>query len=172
MKSIKRLILISLLLCGYAYGMDPGQAVQATVKTYMLPEQQESANHEFFGLLDNAKHQVLIAMYWITDDFVVDKIIKAKKRGVNMQVIFDESTLQYSADLVRKFINNGITPIVFPSSAPAASESLMHNKFLVFDGKKVWIGSANFTKKAFDPASIRFNHENIVVIDSLIVASN
>jgi len=173
MEILKKLFFVAIILLSgcIIYGMEPGQSVQALVKTYMLPDDQEAANEEFIALLDNAKQQVLISTYWITDEFVVHKIIEVKKRGVDVQVIFDEST-QTRNDLISNFLKNNIVPIVFPSQQPEADGSLMHNKFLVIDNQIVWTGSANFTKKAFDPNVTRFNHENVVIIESSNIADN
>ena len=164
MRNIKKLVFIIMLFCGHVYGMAP---TLASVKTFLFPKAAEEANEEFLSLLDSARNEVLIAMYWITDQNIVDKIIDLRTRKrINVQVIFDASSL-YREELIETFLRHDIQPIVFPSKV---TETLMHNKFLVIDNQKVWTGSANFTKKAMDPGSRRFNHENIVVIDSEEIA--
>ncbi len=163
-----------MLLCGHVYGMAPRRAVQAPVqapvKTFLLPENAKTANEELVSLLDSARGEVLIAMYWLIDSDIINKIIDlSTRRRINVQVIFDKSTPNNEA-LIDRFRRNDMLPIVFPSENV---KSLMHNKFLVIDNQKVWTGSANFTGKAMkpDPETGRFNHENIVVIDSREVAA-
>ena len=123
---------------------------------------------ELFSILDNAKNQVLVAMYWITDESIINKLIELKKKGIDVQVIFDESSglksKNNSISLMKKLLRNDIVPIILPSKP--APTGLMHNKFLIVDNALVWTGSANFTKTAFDPKTKFFNNENVVILYS------
>jgi phosphatidylserine/phosphatidylglycerophosphate/cardiolipin synthase-like enzyme len=108
-------------------------------------------------------------MYWITNDFsIMDNIVAAKARGLDVQIIFDETS--HGRDkLVAKLLSNNITPVIFPSRS-AKSTGIMHNKFLVIDNAHVVTGSANFTKAVLDPKSKRFNFENVTVFSSNDIA--
>lgn len=142
--------------------------VSATIKAQFVP--QERIDSELYRLFGSTKKQVLVAMYWITDDIMVNKLISLKKRGIDIQIIFDESSdssLEGNSFLINKLLSNNILPIVYPSKVTG---NLMHNKFLVIDNMIVLTGSANFTKKAFRSPFGYSNYENIVVIDSENIA--
>lgn len=142
--------------------------VNATIKAQFVP--QERIDSELYKLFGSTKKQVLVAMYWITDDIMVNKLISLKKRGIDIQIIFDESSdssLEGNSFLINKLLSNNILPIVYPSKVTG---NLMHNKFLVIDNMIVLTGSANFTKKAFRSPFGYSNYENIVIINSENIA--
>ena len=83
MKNLKCLIAICTLFFANVYGMeDPGRPINAQVDVYFAPEDQKAINNKLFSLLNTAKKQVLIAMYQITNYFIIDKLIELKKRGI------------------------------------------------------------------------------------------
>ena len=103
-------------------------------------------------------------MYWLTDEIVFNKLITLKDRGIDVQIILDESTPDCSKHL-NAFIANDIIPIVSPTG-----DGIMHDKFVVIDNSAVWTGSANFTKTVLSPDSNYINDENIIIINSPIAA--
>lgn len=163
MKTIKYLIifLFSLFFADF-YGMEVDPPVSHAVQAYFLPRERMKIMSKLFSLLDKANKQVLVAMYWITEDLIVDKFILLKKRGIDVRIIFDENS-DNSTKLMNKLLNNDIVPIIFPSVAKEA-KGIMHDKFLVVDDTAVFTGSANFTKTAFNPASEYSNYENVVIL--------
>ena len=162
MKKIKYLVVVSLLLVFIQfYGMKRKYQIsseQPTIEAFFVP--QNHIRDPLYILLDSAKWQVLVAMYRITDRRIVEKLIKVKERGVDVKIIFDESG--FRNDILNKFLENGIVPIIFPT----LKAEVMHNKFVVVDDNAVLTGSANFTRPAFYPTSSSYNYENIVVLRS------
>jgi hypothetical protein len=132
------------------------------LQVYFNPQDQLKITSTLFDLLDNAKKQIYIAMYWITDPTVIEKIIAAKRRNIDIQIIIDGSSLEYF-DITPQLLQNNIVPIIYPSNDATGK---MHHKFVTIDGIKVFTGSANFTKAALDEKIQRFNFENVVVINS------
>ena len=125
MKHFKLLLAACVLLIGGVYAMDPtAKTVKAHVKAYFIPEDQEVINQELILMIDTATKQVLIAMYWITDDFIINKLIELKKRGVDVQIIFDESSGS-SIQVMDKFLANNILPVISLKEI----DGIMHNKF-------------------------------------------
>jgi phosphatidylserine/phosphatidylglycerophosphate/cardiolipin synthase-like enzyme len=110
--------------------------------------------------LNKAENEVLVAIYWITDDSIIDTLIALQKKGVNVRLMFDESTPDIDV-VLPKLLDAGIVPIINPS---LDVDSLMHNKFVVVDGQIVLTGAANFTTKALNPESKNFSYENIVTL--------
>ena len=144
--------------------MRPSAPYPATVETFFLPQSQGAVYARLCSFLDSAKSRILIAMYWLTDEVVFNKLIELKKRGIDIQIIFDESTPDFSAH-INAFVVHNIIPVLSPKINGA-----MHNKFVVIDNSAVWTGSANFTPTVLKPKGTYFNDENIVIITSPIAA--
>jgi len=103
--------------------------------------------------LDGAKKVVRIQIYSFTAQPIADAIIRAKKRGVNIQIVADPSSMNTPALL--SVISGGV-PVYVDSS-----HAIMHSKVGIVDGKTVLTGSYNLS----DSAEFR-NAENLVVITS------
>jgi phosphatidylserine/phosphatidylglycerophosphate/cardiolipin synthase-like enzyme len=106
-------------------------------------------------------------MYWLTDEVVFNKLLELKNKGIDVQIIFDESTPDAIAHHVA-FSQNNIIAMVWPKGV----SGIMHNKFVVIDNSAVWTGSANFTSTVLKPEVNRvyFNDENIIIINSSVAA--
>lgn len=162
-------LIYSLLLSINVYGMEPLKqhiGIPAEVETYFIPFEKKAANQKLMNLLDNTKKRVFVAVYWITDDPIIDKLISLKRKGIDVQVIFDESVSGIEG-FISKFSRNNIIPIVFPSHKVGG---IMHNKFLIIDDLVTLTGSANFTKTALNPASASTNYENFIILHSSAIA--
>ncbi len=138
-----------------------GTAYQGKIEPLFLPQNQDIIYKKLTTLLDQAKKQVLVAVYWITDDYIVDKLVSLKMKGIDVRVIFDWST-DTNYELLDALIENNIIPII----SPGDNYGRMHNKFIAIDNHLVWTGSANLTKTVLAPSPTFSNDENIVVIDS------
>jgi phosphatidylserine/phosphatidylglycerophosphate/cardiolipin synthase-like enzyme len=139
----------------------------AEVETFFLPQSQEEVYDRLNSFLDRAKSRILIAMYWLTDEKIFNKLLELKNKGRDVQIIFDEST-PGAIDHHVAFSRNNIIAIV----APTAMGGIMHNKFVVIDDSAVWTGSANFTSTVLKPEGkrVNFNDENIIIINSPVAA--
>lgn len=119
------------------------------------------ADRLFSALAAQATSSIDIALYDFNRASVRDALIAAKARGLAVRLVgdnLDAADPAYSA-YYQAVASAGI-PVVTD-----ASDSLMHNKFAVFDRSVTWTGSANFSDNAF----VR-NGENVVVITSTVVA--
>jgi phosphatidylserine/phosphatidylglycerophosphate/cardiolipin synthase-like enzyme len=171
--SNKLLLILSITL----FNSSPFKVSAATmpeVQAFFLPQDQSVVKATLDLLLDEAHWQVLMAMYWLTDDEIRDKLITLKRRGIDVQVILNEYSFEHSTSksLMENLLENNIIPLIlasrYPRSgtglSPTEGTGLMHNKFFVVDNRIVWTGSANFTKRALGPYTDSFNNENIVII--------
>jgi len=97
--------------------------------------------------------EVLVQAYGFTHVGILGALTKAKKRGVEVSVILDESneSARYTGATFMK--NNGIP--VFIDYLPA----IAHSKVIIIDDRMVITGSFNFTK-----AAAARNVENVVAI--------
>ncbi len=83
----------------------------------------------------NAEHSVLLVIYSLTDDKVIQSLRKKSEEGVSVRVICDAKA---SPRVIQKL--GGKVKLIRRFAA-----GLMHQKILVIDGLQVWIGSANMT---------------------------
>lgn len=111
-----------------------------------------------------AKKRIHVAMYTFTEQDLADALVVASKRGVNVQVLLDISSVTSPYTKIYTLlpaveIYAFVTKQHYSSDPRArAFAPLMHNKFAVIDDV-VWTGSFNWTQSANSR-----NQENVVVI--------
>jgi phosphatidylserine/phosphatidylglycerophosphate/cardiolipin synthase-like enzyme len=117
-------------------GFSPGNAEALVVQT-----------------IEAAKSSILVAAYSFTSKPIAKALLQAHKRGVKVQVVVDKSQKKERYTSATFLANVGI---------PVRVDSLyaiMHNKFMVVDGKTVETGSFNYSA-----AAATRNAENVIVI--------
>jgi len=123
----------------------------AEIAVYFSPK--GGCTEAIVSSLNRAKSTVLVAAYSFTSAPIAKALVDAKKRGVSVIAILDDSnqTDKYSA---ATFLSNaGIKTMI------DASHQIQHDKFMVVDSAVVITGSFNFSKAAEDG-----NAENLLVI--------
>lgn len=175
MKIVKKLVMLSFVLVpSVFYGMDVEEMevfhpqYTAVVQAYFSPIDRKAMTDDLFSQLDNARKSIYVAMYWITDDSIIDKLIAAKKRNIDVRVCIDKESPNLHP-YIQKLKNNNIVAYVFRSKE--AGNGIMHNKFFVIDFETVITGSANFTKPAMDTKNKKFNYENMLILHSPEIAA-
>jgi len=190
LKYLKYVLSLSLLICvGYFYAMKRGYgeisssssssssssfssaAASQCVETYFVPRDQ--VWQQLVSFLRGAQNQILVAVYWLTYQPIINLLIAKKRQGKDVQVIIDESVYTTFDNIIpeehmNQFLDENIDFFVYPSQAfknAGTPIGLMHNKFVVIDGEHVFTGSANFTQVGLGAAEEhRNNYENVVVI--------
>jgi phosphatidylserine/phosphatidylglycerophosphate/cardiolipin synthase-like enzyme len=90
------------------------------------------------GLIDQARESLDVAAFELNNEVIVKALVKAHQRGVKVRLVTDSDYMDaYGPE---QFQLQRI-PVVEDHR-----EALMHNKFIVFDNKAVWMGSMNFTE--------------------------
>ena len=125
-------IIISLLLSITLYAKE---------YIYFLPEDSKLAKDHIVKLIKNSKTSIDIAMYNLGYKKFIKQLKKAKKNGVDVNIVYDKG-----ADLSKL-------------EAKKIKEKL-HTKLAIFDKKIVVFGSANWTKASFSE-----NYEIIYISD-------
>jgi len=125
---------------------DPGYGV------FFCPE--DACSSQIINHIDKAQEHVYVAKYSFTLDPVADALIRARKRGVDVKVVMEESQLGRGSEYER-LKKAGVD--VRLDGNPA----LMHNKFAVIDGMVIITGSMNWSWSAD-----KRNDENLVIIYS------
>lgn len=105
--------------------------------------------------IDNATLSILIQAYGFTSQPIVESLIRAKKRGVDIQVILDKTQIKSRYSVVKELLNEGI-PILIDYKPAIA-----HSKVIIIDNQKVITGSFNFTT-----AAQKRNAENLLIINN------
>ena len=128
-----------------------------------------------------ARKQILVEAYAFTSRQIVEALIDAKRRGVNVEGLLDKSQSEVresDADMITK----GGIPLFtmegeeirsvhragsFTNHAPRGHlakeprHGIAHNKVMIIDDAKVITGSFNFTRSAEE-----YNFENLLVISN------
>lgn len=106
-----------------------------------------------------AELQVDVAAFDFDAPPIIDALIELEERGVIVRVVTDTDNAELSS--INRLRRNGISVVEDDRSA------LMHNKFIIIDGRYSWFGSMNFTTNG-----AYCNNNNIVRIDSPRLAAN
>ncbi|MGQ9684242.1 MAG: phospholipase D-like domain-containing protein [Anaerolineae bacterium] len=138
-------------------------AIEAFFTTPTYPERAEDRrggiDSHLVALIDGARLSVDVAAYELDLDTVADALLRAHERGVPVRLVTDTDNLDEAA--VLRLRENGI-PVVGDGRG-----AIMHNKFVVIDGRYVWTGSWNLTVNC----TYR-NNNNALRIDSPALARN
>lgn len=146
---------IVLILCGVLW-------LQTELSTSFLPQAGEVtelyANQKddnltllFTQAIDSAHESIILVVYSLTDSQIISHLIQKSKEGIKINIVCDakaspgiRSKLGKNINLIRRF-----------------GPGLMHQKMLVIDQEKVWIGSANMT-----PESLEMHGNLVMAMDN------
>lgn len=102
--------------------------------------------------IENAKRELLVAVYAFTSDDLAGALAKAKKRGLIIQVIIDREFDSRNHNSKGKFLEAQSIPVRRLPGSKATNSTrelgLMHQKFAVVDRQIVFTGSYNWTQSA------------------------
>ncbi len=119
------------------------------------------AEGQVLGLVNSAQKSIELEVYVFTNPRVADALIEAHKRGVEVRVIMEERVDSESGKaLFGRLKEAGVGT----KWANQASFTLTHSKFMVLDGKKVLVGSMNFSG-----AALLTNREAGIILDGKAV---
>jgi phosphatidylserine/phosphatidylglycerophosphate/cardiolipin synthase-like enzyme len=138
-------------------GCGPQSSIPVGVQVYFSPK--GGATEAVVDVLDHATNSILVQAYSFTSAPIAQSLVEARRRGVKVAVILDESqrTEKYSA--ADFLAHNNIRTLI------DAQHSIAHNKVMIIDGYVVLTGSFNFTKAAEEK-----NAENLLVINDPVLA--
>lgn len=118
----------------------------ADVKVFF--SQGTSVDKELIEIIDKEEKRIQACVFMFTSHPIADALIRAKVRGVDVDVLIDSGSLKYR-QAIDKMVNAGVSVFKYTPVNKKAWTSLCHHKFCVFESSKaVWTGSYNFTKKA------------------------
>jgi len=125
---------------GYLRTMVGGQEMEL----WLLPDPRAHALQDLRRKIRSAHTSLRIALFTFTHPALVDEVIAAHHRGIQVSVVVDlHSGLGASKDAIEKIKRAGIK--VYMSQGI----QLLHHKFILIDDRMLVTGSANWTKAAF-----------------------
>ncbi|MGM0558252.1 MAG: phospholipase D-like domain-containing protein, partial [Myxococcota bacterium] len=124
-------------------------------------QRDEKADEVLVEMIDRARSSVHACAYGFSKQNVIDAMVRAHRRGVDVKIAGDAGHMVGGDDGFEAAIANEI-PIVVGNEG-----SIMHNKVFIIDGRFTFAGTGNITPTGFDR-----NNNNWVIIDSVPVAQD
>ncbi len=138
---------------GYLHTIVSGQRVEI----WLLPDPRGHAIYECKKKIRSAKRTIQIALFTLTHPSLVEELVTAHQRGVDIHVVVDQHAARgASLKAVERLEKAGIT-VRFSRGI-----QLLHHKFMLIDDATLLTGSANWTKAAFQK-----NNDCIVSLNPL-----
>lgn len=111
------------------------------------------------NLIDQAEKEVYWAMYGFGRKVIIDAVLRAVRRGLDVQLAGNQSTWAHAAGY-RDFYN---LQRRYPNAKLVSgnSQSIQHNKFVVIDRRYLMTGTGNITNSEIDR-----NYNAWVIIES------
>ncbi len=139
-------------------------------KIYLLPYEKDKALKEIVHNIRISKNSIKGAIYAFTNKTIAKELKKAAARGVKIELIFDK---EYNLNKIEKsmlfylakYKNIEIYLLQGKPYKKSGKKGIMHIKAMIFDGKRVILGSANWTYSAFNN-----NYETIYSIKEYKIA--
>ncbi len=136
-----------------------------TLPSFIFTGRGGDVSAQVAAAIDASRISVNVALYTLTLPNVADSLVRAKQRGVAVQVVYDfghsssaggasvgSQPSAGASEKIGQLLSAGIPVRVLRGSGPYG---IMHNKFAVIDGQLVETGSFNWTTAADTK-----NHEN------------
>lgn len=143
-------------------------AATASVQPEVLFSPDDRPAQRLVTLLDQAKTKIHAAVYMITEDNITQALIEAHRRGVDVQVVVDQLSMDGQNSKGAELQQAGVPLYVFKPKAAKKrkkSSALMHHKFALIDDR-TWTGSFNWTHSANT-----INQENAIILSDPTVAA-
>ncbi|MFY4774218.1 phospholipase D-like domain-containing protein [Metabacillus sp. RGM 3146] len=158
MRSISTLSLAAVLTLGILPGAHNAEAAGTDSEMVSFgPGLSVNVVDALITEIDKAQTSIDGAFYEVRYQPFVDALIRAKNRGVAIRIQTDTD-----------YINNTFTQQLISAGISVKGDNrsaIMHDKYAIIDGKKVWMGSANTTDT--DNAN---NYDNTILWESADLA--
>ncbi|MCI5969334.1 phospholipase D-like domain-containing protein [Helicobacter sp.] len=133
---------------------------------YFMPKEQKRALDALLQTIKNTQNTLDIAIYSFTNREISKAIRDAAKKGVKVRIVYDKksnqdpnkSTIGYLA----KLKNIETCLLEGERSQNGKYNGLMHIKMAISDNKHLILGSANWSKSAFET-----NYETLLILDDV-----
>ncbi len=136
---------------------------------FMLPKEKDEALSAICKKMDSAKSTIHISIYNFTHKKIAKRVKKAAKRGVKVEIIFDEKSVKQKQGktmfyYLAKYKNIKVYLLRGKQAKSKKYYGIMHMKMAVIDHKTVIFGSANWTYSAFSKNyELLYIHQNYAI---------
>ena len=125
---------------------------RSTTQTAFSPSPETTAL--ITSNISEAEESIRIAAYSFTSQAVADALIAAHKKGVDVMAVVDKSNQYRRTHSIISQLHDAGIPVRVDRK-----HSIMHDKYIVIDGRTIETGSFNYTANAE-----KHNAENVMVI--------
>jgi len=140
------------ILLFFCFYLMPGPCCMAgDIEVYFSPN--GGCERAVISEIRNAVGTIDIAMYYLSSGQIARALVCAQERHVRVRIVLDDGQEIESASKSRYLIKHGF------KFKYHLGFGLMHNKFAIFDGKRLITGSFNWTRTAQER-----NEENLLII--------
>ncbi|QVU16101.1 MULTISPECIES: phospholipase D family nuclease [unclassified Wolbachia] len=144
-----RYIALLFLICSFLFGCT------FCPKTTVCFTPNGNCTEQIIDVIDGSKKSIFMQAYEFTSKPIAKSLIRAKERGVSVEVILDESQLSSKYSVINHLFTQGIP--IYIDYKPA----IAHSKVIIIDNQKIITGSFNFTYSAQER-----NTENLLIIEN------
>lgn len=135
-------------------------SLAGAAEVYFSPD--GGAQDQIIKRINLSKSTIDVAVYSFTAPEIAEALANAEKRGVKVRVIRDYSQSSNKND-ENGFLEQAGIPVEIRSGR---GRGIMHDKFAIFDGTRVFTGSYNWTENAEHN-----NWENAIFLDDSALAA-
>lgn len=140
---------------------------------FFTPDEAKTIKQLLIGLIESEQKSIKMALFRLTDKDITQALIRAKERGISVEVVVDSGALSIAYySKVHQLAGVYIPVYVYQSMTlreDASYKSIMHQKTFLFEdalgcGPVVVFGSLNPTHAAFNG-----NEESVQIRDNPII---
>ncbi len=145
----------------------PAQDAPPVIQAFFGPKAADDPAGLYFNLmrfLDTAKVSIHASIHEVDMISIAEKLAERASQGLDVQIVIEAKWWTLSKNkAVRGVLEKSKVKVILDTK----SSGLMHNKFFVVDGKRVWTGSTNITETC-----LLYNPNNSLWIEDAQVAEN
>ncbi|CAM2961583.1 phospholipase D-like domain-containing protein [Helicobacter burdigaliensis] len=131
---------------------------------YFMPQDQKKAISAIISNIKNTSKTLDIAIYSFTNREISKAIREIAKKGVKIRIVYDKSAnqdlKQSTIGYLAKLNNIEVCTLSGLRSKNGKYFGLMHTKMAIIDNKTLILGSANWSKSAFET-----NYETLLFLE-------
>lgn len=121
-----------------------GHFTNNDLEIWLLPDKEREAKRAILKILSSAKYKITISMFTLTHPAFLEELIKAKRRGVEVNVFLDYKSFLGSCNKAAERLKEGGIRVNLNGGL-----QLFHHKYAYIDDSILITGSANWTRAAF-----------------------
>ncbi len=138
--------------------------IYAKEQIYLMPYEQQEALKALVHAIKQANNNIDIAIYSFTNREIAKALRDASSKGIKINIIYDmgqKTTDNSTIGYLEKFANIHTCLLEGNLAKKGKYRGIMHHKMIIIDGKLLGLGSANWSKNAFEN-----NYESLYFTDS------